>query len=82
MGASWHSYLLKSLPVAGQGKSAERKKKRGDFDILATKTAPSVVFDKEAKGKGGGAATAVGAGPGGPGKENEEEAAEKTFLQK
>lgn len=82
VGASWHSYSPKSSPAAGQGKSAEREKGRGDFDILVTKTAPSVVFDKPAKGKGGGGATAVGAGAGGAGKEDEEEAVEKTFLQK
>lgn len=80
VGASWHAYLARgSLPSGagkgkGKGKGQSVEDRKGDFDVLITKPAPSVVFDKAAKGK-------TGAGTG-AGQEGEEEVVEKTFLQK
>ncbi|CAF9933715.1 hypothetical protein IMSHALPRED_009448 [Imshaugia aleurites] len=76
VGASWRAYLLKG-EGKGEGES-ESESERGDFDILTTKPAPAVVFDKPVKGKGG----AAGAGAGMAGSEGEEEVVEKTLLQK
>ena len=83
VGASWHSCLSKSAPAAGKGKGKGESggNARGDFDVLTTKPAPRVVFDKPAKGKGGAAAAGAGAGVGGKEGE-EEEVVEKTLLQK
>ena len=77
VGASWHSYFSEGSVALGKG-GGERG--RGDFDVLTTKAAPAVVFDKSAKGKGGGA-TGAGAGAGVAG-QDEEEVVEKTLLQK
>lgn len=80
VGASWHSYLPRGAAVAGKGTGKGKGKSvedgRGDFSILTTKAAPSVVFDTVAKGTAG----ATGAGMGG--QEGEGEVVEKTFLQK
>lgn len=82
VGASWHAYL----PAGGKGKKNEGGRMedgRGDFDILTTKPAPRVVFEKAAKGKVGGATVGAGAGKGMGGKEGEgEEVVEKSLLQK
>lgn len=96
--ASWHAYLPKPSPsqsggkenVKGNGKAGSGKEKRvasmrGDFDIITVKQAPSVVFDKPAKGKGTattGTGSGGGSGAGSAGAEGEEEVTEKTFLQK
>lgn len=79
VGASWHSYLSKGGKGKGKGESGGNSG-RGDFDVLVTKPAPGVVFDKPAKGKGG--VTGAGTGAGMAGKEGEEEVVEKTLLQK
>ena len=82
MGASWHSRLLKE---GGKGKRAQSDKARGrgDFDILAPKAAPAVVFEKGAKGKGGTTGGGIGGIGAGKGAEGEgEEVVEKTMLQK
>lgn len=79
VGASWHSYLVRSSTSAGNG-MGKGVNGRGDFDILTTKPAPKVVFDKPAKGKG--RATGAGPGVGTAGQEGEEEVVEKTLLQK
>lgn len=80
VGASWHSYLARGgLPPSaagkGKGKGQSVEGGKGDFDVLTTKPAPSVVFEKAAKGK-------TGAGAGVVGQEGEEEEVEKTFFQK
>ena len=82
VGASWHAFGLQSLGVAGgKGKKRESGENgKGDFDILTTKAAPSVVFDKPAQGKKG--ATGAGAGAGMAGPEGEKDVVEKTFFQK
>lgn len=84
VGASWHSYLPRGPAVAGKGKGKGKVESvengRGDFSILTTKPAPSVVFDKVAKGTAG--ATGAGTGAGMGGQEGEGEVVEKTFLQK
>lgn len=80
VGASWHAYLPRGSPPSAVGKGKGKGKEQsvedgeGEFDVLTTKPAPSVVFEKAAKGK-------TGAGTG-AGQEGEEEVAEKTFLQK
>lgn len=84
VGASWHAYLARVSPPSaagkgegkGKGKGQSLEDGKGDFDVLTTKPAPSVVFEKAAKGK-----TGAGKGAGQDGEE-EEEVVEKTFLQK
>lgn len=91
MGASWRSWVQRDdnddaltgvgNKKKGKGKADESTGGRGDFDILSTKPAPRVTFDKAVKGKG----VAKGAGSGAVGKEGageEEEVVEKTLLQK
>ena len=81
--ASWRARLSKGSAAAAaavgkrKGESGDR---RGDFDIVATKLAPRVAFDKPAKGKG--AATGASPGAGAAGAEGEGEEVEKTMLQK
>ena len=88
MGASWHSRMAPSTTTAVVGKEVKEVKGgeknengRGDFDILTTKAAPGVVFEKGMKGKGKG--KGIGGGVGAAGAEGgEEEVVEKTLLQK
>ncbi len=82
VGASWRACLPKSAAAAGKkGKGKGGENRRGDFDMLTTKTAPRVVNDKPAKGKGAAAGAGAGAGVGMAGAEGEE-VVEKTMLQK
>ncbi len=83
VGASWRACLSGRSAAGGKkGKGNGKGKGVGDFDILTTKAAPRVVFDKAAKGKGKGAVAGAGGGMAGAGMEGEEEVVEKTMLQK
>ncbi|KAM0806021.1 hypothetical protein BDR22DRAFT_195165 [Usnea florida] len=59
VGASWRSWIPRdddgdagNKKGKGNGKADEGSGGRGDFDILSTKPAPRVTFDKTVKGKG------------------------------
>ena len=75
LGASWKSWLPRDGNAAESSERKDRRKERGEFDLVMQKRPAGVVFDKPKTN-----ARPAGAGAGVEG--GEEEVVEKTMFQK